>query len=156
LQTRGKKMTFSYNNIGRTLIVISTILSVSLVSWLLANMDAGTSIKPKLTKNTPENPLPRIILLTTTKSCQCTLKRCGAGEKVIREILKKYSGQIVFEKIDYAENEELVTTINSSYKISGLPALLFFDTRKKFAGHLQLFFNKEAILKNLEKIGIKK
>ena len=157
-----KFIDYRFKNISRVFLLAAALMILFGASWGYSrerpdSEDSGEKApaKPAAIKKDRIRPVPKIILLTTTEACKCTLERCAAGEKLFKEFFKKFSGKAAFEKFDYAKERNAVESMNRKYKISGLPALLFFDGQGKFTGKLQFFLNEGDILDNLKKAGIK-
>lgn len=103
----------------------------------------------------PQTQLSRVVFITTSEGCHCTLSRCSEGEKTVSEVVQQFSKQLVFEKLDYAKEHDQVTKLAQEYQLYNLPALLFFDNIGKFNGKLEISWNEEAIKEKLMNAGVK-
>lgn len=98
--------------------------------------------------------LPKIILITTTQACNCTLERCSKGEDTVNVLIQQFSEKLNFEKLDYAKEQTLAAELGKKYRFSNLPVLLFFDNEETFKGKLEAFWSKETIKEKLIEIGV--
>lgn len=99
-----------------------------------------------------ENELPKVVLLTTSKACHCTLVRCKEAEALVNNVFKSYGGKIEFKEIDYIFNPREVETMAKEYKVFMLPAVLFFSKNGEFKGKLDYQLTEENINKKLKEI----
>lgn len=94
--------------------------------------------------------LPKLVLISTSQACDCTLERCAKGEKTVNEFVQQFPKKLTFEKLNYAKEQGLVTQLAKEYQLHYLPALLFFDKKETFKGKLEGFLNKEELEKKLK------
>jgi len=110
------------------------------------------SIKPIARQQSKR--LPKIILITTSQACHCTLERCSKGEDTVNVLIQQFSEKLNFEKLDYAQEQTLAAELGKKYRFSNLPVLLFFDNEETFKGKLEAFWSKETIKEKLIEIGV--
>ena len=88
-----------------------------LVLAVLMSSGAAAANAPKLA---------RVVLLTTSKACSCTLERCQAGEELVKEVFAKARPGLV-QRLDYAQDKVKAKEYIKKYHLIALPALLFLD-----------------------------
>jgi thiol:disulfide interchange protein len=71
-------------------------------------------------------PLARVVLVTTSKACDCTLERCRAGEELVQQVFAKARPGLL-QRLDYAVNKNQAKEYIKKYHLFTLPALLFLD-----------------------------
>lgn len=108
------------------------------------------SIKTQIVKNQA-----KIILITTSEGCKCTLAKCGEGEKIVNDAVSQFSGRLTVERIDYAKEEKKVNALSEKYKFYGLPTVLFFDTAGNFTKKIESTLDEKIIKETLTELGVK-
>ncbi|MDD2889828.1 MAG: hypothetical protein PHE49_04205 [bacterium] len=110
-----------------------------------------TSVQNKTVGNTTEvkTGLPKIVLITTSEGCDCTLANCSAGEKTITGYVSQFKDKVIFEKLDYTKDQDPVAKLADKYGITTIPALLFFDKQGNFKGKLETSWDEKAIKEKL-------
>ncbi|MDD5528612.1 MAG: hypothetical protein PHX21_01120 [bacterium] len=93
--------------------------------------------------------LPKVILLTTSEGCKCTLEKCSAGEKTVKDYVSQSQGKITFEKFDYIKEQDATGKLAEKYGVTTIPALLFFDKQGNFTGKLETSWDEKAIKEKL-------
>lgn len=87
----------------------------------------------------------KIILFTTSMSCECTLKMCGEYVKVLQKFRDLYREEIDFEVIDsYADEKS-----SNKYQISFVPTIIFLDKENK---EVKRIVREEDVEKELNNI----
>jgi hypothetical protein len=89
------------------------------ISVLAALMFMGTAAA-----KSPQ--LARVVLVTTSKACSCTLKRCQAGEALVNQVFAGARPGLV-QRLDYAREKDKAREYIKKYHLIALPALLFLD-----------------------------
>ncbi len=98
---------------------------------------------------------PKLMLITTSKACDCTLKRCQQGELTTGEVVRQFSGKVDYEMIDYAKETEKVNTLAKRYKLKFLPTLLFFGNDGELKSRIEGLVDKTKIEEELSSLGVK-
>ncbi len=73
---------------------------------------------------------------------------CKKLEPTLKELEKKYNGSVEFQTIDTDKESQLATT----YKIKGLPTLVFINKNGEEVGRIEGFTSAENIEKEIAKI----
>ncbi len=73
---------------------------------------------------------------------------CKKLEPTLKELEKKYNGSVEFQTIDTDKESQLATT----YKIKGLPTLVFINKNGEEVGRIEGFTSTENIEKEIAKI----
>lgn len=73
------------------------------------------------------SPLSRIIFITTSKACHCTMDRCRRGEDALKTALEDHPGAPDVERLDYAKQRQKVMELVRKYKAVMLPIIYFLD-----------------------------
>ena len=119
---------------------------------------ASKNIEHKTEEQQPQ--LPKIILIITSKACDCTLERCAEAEKIVNEVVQQLNvgpngrSPLHFEKFDYAKEQDLVAQLAKEYQLRFLPTLLFFDKKGAFKAKLDGSLGKGEIEKKLKELGV--
>ena len=72
-------------------------------------------------------PLSRIILVTTSKGCECTMTRCKNGEAALNEAIAKLAKAPPLERVDYAKDPKRARELIGKYPASLLPIIYFLN-----------------------------
>jgi hypothetical protein len=70
--------------------------------------------------------LARVVLVTTSKACSCTLERCQAGEELFQQVFAGARPGLV-QRLDYSQDKEKAKEYIKKYHLIALPAVLFLD-----------------------------
>lgn len=73
---------------------------------------------------------------------------CKKLEPTLKELEKKYNGSVEFQTIDTDKESQLAAT----YKIKGLPTLVFINKNGEEVGRIEGFTSAENIEKEIAKI----
>lgn len=68
----------------------------------------------------------RIVYITTSRACACTMKRCEKTDKLIKQMKKTYPG-LPLVTINYAKETEKARKLAKRYKVLMLPIILFLE-----------------------------
>jgi len=100
----------------------------------------------------PPPRLARAVLITTSKACACTLKRCQAADAVMAQV---FSGarQRLLSRIDMATDKDAASSCIQNYRVMVLPSLLLLDAQGKLLWSAQGEMNREDITKQLSQFG---
>ncbi len=71
--------------------------------------------------------LARIVFVTTSRACDCTMKRCENAEKVLNEAIAGHPEAPAVEKIDFATEKDRAMKIMEKYPAMMLPVIYFLD-----------------------------
>jgi hypothetical protein len=101
---------------------------------------------------TPQSRLARAVYITTTKGCDCTLKRCQAGDAVVAQV---FSGarQRLLSRVDMAGDKDAAAGYIQNYRVVVLPSLLLLDAQGKLLWSAQGEMNREEITRQLSQFG---
>jgi|GEM_PF-5509407 len=83
-------------------------------------------VSEKKTPGNPSSPVTRIVYITTTQACACTMKRCEETDKLIEEMKTKYN-DLPLESINYSEETDKARKLAKKYKTIMLPIILFLN-----------------------------
>lgn len=98
---------------------ILIILVLAALMFLGAGIGAAAAKSPQLA---------RVVLVTTSKACSCTLERCQAGEELVKQVFAKARPGLL-QRLDYALNKDQAKEYIKKYHLIALPALLFLDAK---------------------------
>ena len=96
-----------------------------LILWLAALAMASATAGAAADKS-PQ--LARVVYLTTTKACGCTLERCQAGDVLVNQVFAGARPGLL-QRLDYAQDKGKAKELIKRYHIFALPALLFLDAQ---------------------------
>ncbi len=101
---------------------------------------------------TPQSRLARAVYITTSKGCDCTLKRCQAGEAVVARV---FSGarQRLLSRLDMAKDKDAAASCIQKYRVVVLPSLLLLDGQGRLLWSAQGEMVGEEIVKQLGRFG---
>ena len=71
--------------------------------------------------------LVRIVFITTSKACDCTLTRCQNGEAALQKVLASYPNSPQVERIDFAEEQDKARSLTQKHGVFMLPVALLID-----------------------------
>lgn len=100
--------------------------------------------------------LARIIFITTSRGCQCTLTRCTDAEKVLTKVLKNYPNAPTMEKVDYAMEQNKALYFVRKYSAMMLPILYLVDVNDNLLWKKDGDFNEAELIDVLNKLAVKK
>jgi hypothetical protein len=100
----------------------------------------------------PQSRLARAVYITTTKGCDCTLKRCQAADAVVARV---FSGarQRLLTRLDTAGDKDAAEGYIRNYRVVVLPSLLLLDAQGKLLWSAQGEMNREEITRQLSQFG---
>ena len=88
----------------------------------------------------------RVVLVTASKACKCTMKRCKSGETVLETALKKFPEAPALERIDYAKEPDKAKALAQKYKMAlFLPMILLLDGNADLVDVLQGELNETDV-----------
>lgn len=101
---------------------------------------------------TPQSRLTRAVYITTTKGCDCTLKRCQAADAVVARV---FSGarQRLLSRVDMAGDKDAAASYIQKYHVVVLPSLLLLDGQGKLLWSAQGEMSREDITRQLGQLG---
>lgn len=102
-----------------------------------------------------QGKLARIIFITTSKGCQCTLTRCIEAEKILQRVLKNYPNAPKVEKVDYAVEQTKAIYFVKKYSAMMLPILYLTDSKENLLWKKDGDFNEAELVDVLNKLGTK-
>ncbi len=97
-----------------------------LVILLLAAMALTTAATEAAADKSPQ--LARVVFLTTSKACSCTLERCQAAEELVKQVFARARPGLM-QRLDYARDKDRAKEYIQKYHVVALPALLFLDVQ---------------------------
>jgi hypothetical protein len=97
----------------------------------------------------PARKLSRLVLITTTKACECTMKRCKGAEAALEKDLKEMPGLPALEKINMAEEPEKARELAMKHQAAMLPVVLLLDGKDELIVKLEGEFTEEDLAKAL-------
>ena len=65
----------------------------------------------------------RLVFLTTSKGCACTMRRCQGGEDALKKTIGNFKNLPTVERIDYAVEPQKMKDLISKYPASIPPVL---------------------------------
>jgi hypothetical protein len=100
----------------------------------------------------PKPALARVVYITASKACACTLKRCQAADAVVAQL---FTGgrQRLLSRLDMAKDKDAARPYIQNYQVFALPALLLLDGQGKLLWSAQGEMVKEDIAKQLSQLG---
>jgi hypothetical protein len=101
---------------------------------------------------TPQSRLARAVYITTTKGCDCTLKRCQTADAVVAQVFSG-SRQRLLSRVDMAGDKDAAASYIQKYHVVVLPSLLLLDAQGKLLWSAQGEMNREDITKQLGQFG---
>jgi hypothetical protein len=69
----------------------------------------------------------RVMMITTTRACQCGLERCREVDKSLRQTLEQLDSKIALEVVDYAEETESAERLMEKFDVYMVPIVLVID-----------------------------
>ena len=102
----------------RSLKTKKIVFSVALL-WGIFGPSASYGWQPKL---------DRVVYITLSQACSCTLERCQAGDIIVGNV---FSGDRkgLLKRLDYSTDKEAARVYVKQYHITQAPALLFLDAQ---------------------------
>ncbi|HEY9074036.1 MAG TPA: hypothetical protein VIN67_07870 [Desulfobaccales bacterium] len=72
--------------------------------------------------------LDRVVYITLSQACSCTLERCQAGDIIVGNV---FTGEKkgLLKRLDYSTDKEAARVYVKQYHITQAPALLFLDAQ---------------------------
>ena len=99
-------------------IKVALFLLIILGMWLGPNLEVHQALAaPKVAK---------VIYVTMSKACGCTLTRCRIGDRVVDQVFAG-ARQGLLQRLDYSTEREAVRAIFKKYRVTQVPALLLLD-----------------------------
>lgn len=92
-----------------------------------------------------EKSLTRIVFITTSRACDCTMTRCQNAESSLQKAITKYPKVPRPEQIDYASETERARKLISKYTAVMLPIIYFIDEDGNLLDGLEGEFSGEDI-----------
>ena len=107
-------------------IILSLVLfSLLVVSFPLsaADKDSTKTDKQITLAEALKNGQPVLALFSTTKACNCVMRRCNSAATLVDSLVAGYKDKFVYVKIDLSVTPEL----GIDYKVMSPPVLIGFD-----------------------------
>ena len=162
----------------KTTVILSAIFSLLILFSACSNTTKGedpgqattdksgeTNI-PAVTNNEPEPAskpitsapmakaesasLARIVFITTSKACGCTLTRCQNGEAALQKVLASYPNAPQMERVDFAEERDKARSLTQKHAVFMLPVALLIDGKDSLLDKLEGEFTEAEAKKMLE------
>jgi len=96
--------------------------------------------------------LARVVYLTTSKACSCTLELCKAADGVVALVFADVR-QPLLQRLDYARDKTTSRDYIRKYHLYTIPALLFLDAQGNLLWSAVGKLHKEEIIKQLNQFG---
>jgi len=93
----------------------------------------------------------KIIFITTSEGCDCTMARCKKGEEALEKALTLFENVPPVERIDYAKEQDKARELSKKYGVSLLPVFLLLNEKAESLGMLQGEFEDPAVIEILSK-----
>ena len=106
---------------------------------------ASKSIESAPTAKAESGSLVRIVFITTSRACACTLTRCKNAESSLQKAMTKHPKAPKLERLDYAREPERVRKLISKYTAMMLPIIYFIDQDGNLLDGLEGDFYEEDI-----------
>ncbi len=133
-------------------VIFSTILLLLIFSSSCSNATKNEDQRPAAAeqkKAEGEKSLTRIVFITTSQACDCTMTRCQNAESSLEKAITKYPKAPRPEQIDYAREPERAKKLISKYTAVMLPIIYFIDEDGNLLDRLEGEFSGEDILELL-------
>ena len=91
----------------------------------------------------------RLVLITTTQACECTMARCKKTEAALDKGLKEMTGLPSLETINMATEPDKAREIAMKHQASMLPVVLLLDEKDGLIVKLEGEFTEEDLIKAL-------
>jgi hypothetical protein len=98
-------------------------IATSLLFVIVLSFASKTVVSPSYAEPAK---LAKVVYITLSKACNCTLERCQAGDWVVERVFKGEK-QALLKRFDYATDKSAVQEYVSKYHLPMPPALLFLD-----------------------------
>lgn len=86
----------------------------------------GQGVNDSSSSEEKSSKLDRIIYITTSRACACTMKRCEKTDKLLKQMKKTYEA-LPLVTINYAQETEKARKLAKRYKVLMLPIILFLE-----------------------------
>ncbi len=96
--------------------------------------------------------LARVVYITLTKACGCTLEKCQAGDVVVGNVFNG-ARQGLLKRIDYSTDKEAAKVYIKKYRVTQAPALLFLDAQGNLLWTKAGELNEKEIADKLSQFG---
>lgn len=96
--------------------------------------------------------LARVVYLTTTKACGCTLDLCKAADGIVAQVFAD-ARQPLLQRLDYARDKTTARDYIRKYHLYTIPALLFLDAQGNLLWSAVGELRKEEIIDQLKQFG---
>ncbi len=96
--------------------------------------------------------LARVVYLTTSKACDCTLELCKAADGVVAQVFTD-ARQPLVQRLDYARDKTTARDYIRKYHLYTIPALLFLDAQGNLLWSAVGELRKEEIIEQLNQFG---
>lgn len=93
--------------------------------------------------------LVRIVFITTSKACDCTLTRCQNAEAALQKVLASYPNAPQVERVDFAEEQDKARSLTQKHVVFMLPVALLIDGKDSLLGKLEGEFTEADAKKTL-------
>jgi len=129
---------------------------VSSATRARADSPASAADNPVQDTDNPKKPanqaaLTRIIFITTSQACDCTMRRCRNGEQALNEALSKQTYAPQIERIDFARERDRAMGLVKKYSAMMLPIIYFIDQKDDLLQKLEGEFSAGDVSEILNK-----
>ncbi len=100
----------------------------------------------------PQPKLARVVFVTTSKACGCTLERCQAADAVVSLVFVG-ARQGLIKRLDYAKDKDQARVYIKKYHLVMIPALLFLDDQENLLWSALGEFSKDSLVEKLGQYG---
>ena len=92
----------------------------------------------------------RIVFITISRACACTLTRCKKSEAALQKVLASYPNAPQMERIDFSEEQDKARSLTQKHGVFMLPVALFLDGKNGLLDILEGEFTEGDAKKALE------
>jgi hypothetical protein len=98
----------------------------------------------------------RLVFITTSRACACTMKRCLAAGRALGNAVESYSGIPPLEKMNLSTEPDKARELAKRYQANMLPVVLFLDDKDELLLKLEGEFSNEDINNSFARFFAKK
>lgn len=102
-------------------------------------------------KPAEDQKLGRIVFLTTSKGCDCTMNRCKKGEEAVKAATSGHPSVPEVERLDYAVDIEASRALLKKHPAMALPVVYLFDGKGELLEKLEGEFGEDRLSNALKK-----
>lgn len=92
-----------------------------------------------------KSPKSKIVFITTSEACNCTMTQCKKGEEAMNKALELFENLPEIERVDYAKETDKARELIKKYGAGILPVFLLLNEKEEALGMLQGEFEQKAV-----------